>query len=154
MCPASNKSSNTLIPVPDAFDIVAAARTWIGTPVLHQGRLKGVGVDCAGIIVGVARELGLSSFDTRAYGRTPDGVTLRRLCRQHMEPIDELCLGAVVLMKFMKHPHHLGIVGDKGSPFSLIHAYDGAAKCMEHILDGKWRHRICGIYKYRGVTDG
>jgi hypothetical protein len=35
---------------------IAQARTWIGTPFHHQGRLKGVGCDCLGLIVGVAED--------------------------------------------------------------------------------------------------
>ena len=40
-------------------DVVREAKTWLGTPFHHQGRLKGVGVDCAGVIVCVAKELKL-----------------------------------------------------------------------------------------------
>jgi cell wall-associated NlpC family hydrolase len=29
-------------------DIIAAARSWIGTPYCHQASLKGVGCDCSG----------------------------------------------------------------------------------------------------------
>ena len=36
-------------------DIVTEARTWVRTPYHHQARLKGVGVDCAGLVIGVAR---------------------------------------------------------------------------------------------------
>ncbi len=36
-------------------DVVRTARTWLGTPYHHQGRLKGVGVDCAGLLIGVAQ---------------------------------------------------------------------------------------------------
>ena len=37
--------------------IVAAARSWIGTPYLHQASLKGVGCDCLGLVRGVWREV-------------------------------------------------------------------------------------------------
>ena len=40
-------------------DVVTAAREWIDTPFHHQARLKGVGVDCVGLVIGVARELAL-----------------------------------------------------------------------------------------------
>jgi hypothetical protein len=59
--------------------ILAAARSWLGTPWRHQGRLKGVAVDCGGLIIGVGKELGLLDFDIRAYGRIPDGQQLRAL---------------------------------------------------------------------------
>src|SRR3989338_4143365 len=37
--------------------IVAAARSWIGTPYRHQASLKGAGCDCLGLVRGVWREL-------------------------------------------------------------------------------------------------
>ncbi len=151
MCPEPSRSTNTQTPGLDWRGVVEEARTWIGTPVQHQGRLRGIGVDCAGVVVGVAHELKISTFDTRAYERTPDGITLRKICDANMDRVDDLCFGAVVLMRFKQHPHHLGIIGDKGSPYSLIHAYDGFGAVREHRLDDKWKNRICGIYKYRGV---
>ena len=30
--------------------VIAEARTWIGTPYQHKGRVKGVGVDCGGLL--------------------------------------------------------------------------------------------------------
>ena len=35
-------------------DVVAEARRWLGTPWRHQARLRGVGVDCGGLVVCVA----------------------------------------------------------------------------------------------------
>ena len=37
--------------------IVAAARSWIGTPYRHQASLKGVGCDCLGLLRGVWRDV-------------------------------------------------------------------------------------------------
>ncbi len=34
-------------------DIIAEARSWIGTPYRHQASLKGVGCDCLGLVRGV-----------------------------------------------------------------------------------------------------
>jgi len=39
--------------------IIAEARSWIGTPYLHQGRVKGVGVDCAMLLLEVYERAGL-----------------------------------------------------------------------------------------------
>ena len=38
-------------------EIVAAARSWIGTPYRHQASLRGVGCDCLGLLRGVWREV-------------------------------------------------------------------------------------------------
>ncbi len=66
----------------EVAEILAAARTWLGTPWRHQGRLKDAAVDCGGLILGVGNELRLLDFDTRAYGRIPDGQQLRALRQQ------------------------------------------------------------------------
>ena len=138
----------------DSTEIIAAARTWLGTPWRHQGRLKGVAVDCGGLIIGVGRELGLLDFDTRAYGRIPDGQQLRALCEQHLtpKPIAEATPGDVLLMRFTRHPQHLAIVGDRGDPFSLIHAYADAGACVEHGADLKWLRRIVAAYSFKQPT--
>ena len=127
-------------------EILAAARSWLGTPWRHQGRLKGVAVDCGGLIIGVGKELGLLEFDTRAYGRIPDGQQLRALCEQHLMPklINEVASGDVLLMRISRHPQHLAIVGDRGDPFSLIHAYADAGACGP-----KWLRRIVVAYSLR-----
>lgn len=39
--------------------IVKETLTWLDTPYHHQARIKGVGVDCAQLLVGVARNCGL-----------------------------------------------------------------------------------------------
>jgi NlpC/P60 family putative phage cell wall peptidase len=135
----------------DKAEIVAAARSWFGTPWRYQGRLKGVAVDCGGLILGVGRELGLLHFDTRTYGRIPVGQQLRALCEQHLtsKPIAETAPGDVLLMRFTRHPQHLAIVGDRGAPISLIHAYADAGACVEHGADAKWLRRIVAAYSFQ-----
>jgi NlpC/P60 family putative phage cell wall peptidase len=139
------------MPKADPQDIIATARTWLGTPWVHQGRLKGIGVDCGGLIIGVGRELGLLDFDTQAYGRIPDGQRLRALCDEHLlaKPVSDIVPGDVLLMRFTRHPQHLAIVGDRGEPFSLIHAYADAGRCVEHGADQKWRRRIVAAYSFK-----
>jgi uncharacterized phage protein (TIGR02218 family) len=111
--PATTRFSATPMRRVETAEIVAAARTWLGTPWRHQGRLKGVAVDCGGLILGVGREFGLLDFDVHAHGRIPDGQQLRVLCDRHLvsKPIAEAAPGDVLLMRFTRHPQHLAIVG-------------------------------------------
>ncbi len=39
--------------------VINEARSWIGTPYLHQGRAKGIGVDCAMLLLEVFESAGL-----------------------------------------------------------------------------------------------
>ena len=52
-------------------DIIAIARSWIGTPYLHQAAVKDVGCDCAGLVRGIWRTVyGTEIAGIPAY--TPD----------------------------------------------------------------------------------
>jgi NlpC/P60 family putative phage cell wall peptidase len=48
--------------------VIAEARSWLGTPYHHRACLKGVGVDCAQLPIGVWSAVGLiDGFDTGDY---------------------------------------------------------------------------------------
>lgn len=50
--------------------VVAEALSWLGTPWRHAARLKGVGVDCANLVIGVYAGAGLiAAFDPPPYPR-------------------------------------------------------------------------------------
>ncbi|MFZ7338164.1 hypothetical protein ACLS0R_18210, partial [Comamonas jiangduensis] len=61
-----------------AQDVVAAARRCIGTPYHHQARKPGIGLDCVGLVICVARQIGAVApdWDVRGYSRVPDGFAL------------------------------------------------------------------------------
>ena len=121
-------------------EVVQAARAWLDTPFHHQARLKGVGVDCVGLVIGVARELGLIApdFDVAAYPRTPDGVSLMHLVNLHMRPLsddEDMQPGDVVVVRFDRDPQHLGILGDyRHGGLSIIHAAAMPGRVIETRL--------------------
>lgn len=134
----------------DRADIVATARSWLGTPFHHQGRVKRVGVDCAGLIIGVARELGLPAEDLTGYGRRPDSGELERLCREQMRPIALKAArpGDVYLIEIDGRPQHLAFATDVG----LLHAYAPARKVVEHCIDAGWRARLVAAFALPGIA--
>lgn len=135
--------------------VVACARTWIGTRFHHQGRVKNVGCDCAGLVIGVAQELGLSDFDVTGYARLPDGEYLKALCDKHLSriPLNAIQPGDVLLMKFAEHPQHLAIVADYAhGGDSIIHAYAPSKKVVETRLDTTWWLRVVAAYRIPGVA--
>lgn len=110
------------------YDVIVEARTWIDTPFMHQHRMKGHGVDCVGLVIGVCRALGLVApgFDINGYARKPVGNTLIARCSEYMDPIDDRDAkpGNVLLLAYRRDPQHLGILADyQHGGFSLIHAY-------------------------------
>ena len=119
--------------------IVQAAREWIDTPFHHQARLKGVGVDCVGLVIGVARELDLvpHDLDVQGYPRTPDGTSLMATMRQHMTEIDRAVMqpGDVIVVSFDRDPQHLAILGDyRHGGLSIIHAAGKTGRVIETRL--------------------
>ena len=119
--------------------IVQTAREWLETPFHHQARVKGAGVDCAGLVIGVARELGLvaAEFDVAGYARNPDGSSLMANCMAVMHPIAREAMqpGDVIVVRYDKHPQHLGILGDyRHGGLSIIHAASQAGRVIETRL--------------------
>ena len=144
--------------------VVAEARSWLGTPFHHQGRLKGVGVDCAGLIYCVQHELGLichEHFIQRddvapylGYGHVPVAGKLQKACAQFLEviKIGEALPGDVLLFRFEAQPTHLAFVGDyHEGRLSIIHAYSLSRKVIEARLDDAWCARIVSAYRLYGV---
>jgi cell wall-associated NlpC family hydrolase len=131
-----------------AAEVIACARTWVGVPFLHQGRSR-AGVDCIGLAIVVARELGLidETVDEPGYGRVPRGGLLGRALGQHCEPIAAPTPGGLVLMRWRREPMHVAIVGDG----TLLHSYEAVGRVVEHGFDAQWRGRVVQAFWIPGV---
>lgn len=131
--------------------IIAAARGALRTPFRHQGRVAGLGLDCAGLLVHVCQVLELSVVDEQGYGRSPwNGLLeqairrqpfLREIGRHEYQP------GDVLLMRFSQAPQHVAIVTDLG----IIHAYEHSGSVVEHRLADVWRARITHAFRFEGI---
>lgn len=132
-------------------DILDAARQCLGTPFRHQGRLIGFGIDCAGVAVHVARQIGVGHIDVSGYGRTPSNGQLE-LSLDSQPCLERVALGDrqagdLLLMRFASDPQHLAIcAGD-----TIIHAYESVGRCCEHRLSSLWAARIVRVYRFWGV---
>ena len=123
-------------------EIVEIARGWLGTKFKHQGRVKGVGVDCIGLVAGVAREKGIEFEDMLNYGRDPSGDELRCELDKYLTPCG-IVEGAVALFRIYNEPQHVRIITDVG----IIHAYAQSRKVVEHGLTAWWLERLVGCYR-------
>jgi cell wall-associated NlpC family hydrolase len=115
--------------------VLHEARAWIGTPYHHMADIKGVGVDCAMLLVRVYCDLGLvEPFDPRPY--TADWMMHRNeerylgflLARARI--VDAPGLGDVSLFKIGRCFAHGGIVS-KVEPLTIIHAFMPAGVVLE-----------------------
>jgi hypothetical protein len=130
-------------PVVTGADVTAAARCWLGTPWHHQGRLIGVGVDCGGLVVGVAARLGLAVEDhPPGYARVPDGHSLRRVVERQCTRLLRPEPGAVALFRWAAEPQHLAIVSCLPEGWGLIHAWAQARRVVEHHWTAEWQARL------------
>ena len=141
-----------------AAEVVAMARGMLETPWMHQARLPGIAVDCAGLVICTARALLLvpADWDIGAYSRSPDG-TLADICATHMTTIGEIELGAVLVVAVEREPQHLGIVADyRHGGWSLIHASSDAhpPRVVETRLMFARNMVLRGIYRMPGVLTG
>jgi cell wall-associated NlpC family hydrolase len=147
--------------------IQTKAREFIGTPFKSQHRMKGPkgGVDCVGIVLLVAEELGIAYKDTQEmrgldYINYPiDGIGgfVLQECNKRLmaKPISQAKPGDVVVMRVPDVPCHAGILTDVGGVRYMVHAFNsGPEKVVEHILDFKWERRIVGCFEYPGTTEG
>ncbi len=130
-------------------EIVAEARTWKGTPFVHQGRLKGRGVDCLGVVAMVGRALGLTDYDRTDYGRLPNPRRMRAELKAHLVeiPLAAAKPGDVVHLSWGSDPMHLGIL----TPEGILHAYSLVPAVVEHPVDGAWRAKMRFAYRFPGV---
>ena len=136
----------------NADDIIAAARSCIGSPFAHQGRIKGLALDCAGLAVSVAHDLGVEYNDQQGYGREPfKGQLESALDAQpglERVDIDDMQAGDLLLMRFASNPQHLAIFTGQ----SIIHSYEAVGICCEHRLSSVWMARIVRVYRFKGLA--
>ncbi len=130
--------------------VVAEARSWLGTPFHHQGRLKGIGGDCIGLVIGVANALNISDYNITNYSRLPNGDLLKGLLELHLDKvaIADRQIGDIGLFKFEREPQHVGVFSDIG----IIHNYQQVKQCVEHGFDSVWQQRLLAVFRFKGVN--
>lgn len=119
-------------------DIVACAKGYVGVRWRHQGRDKATGVDCAGLLVCIVNDLGISGFDILGYSRRPNSTEFdkgMRLAGCVKLPRLEIRSGDVVRMAESGWPVHTALyeVDDVGGEW-LIHAWAPAHKVVREPL--------------------
>jgi cell wall-associated NlpC family hydrolase len=132
-----------------ARSIITAARDCVGTPFRHQGRLPGIGLDCAGLVIHAAKSVGLTVRDYTGYPNRPFNGMLKRMLD------DQICIreiyltdvlpGDVLLMRVNQAPQHLAIVSFGNY---IIHAYQNIGKVAEHGIDEITRLKIVAAYRF------
>jgi NlpC/P60 family putative phage cell wall peptidase len=134
--------------------IVAAALSWVGTPYRHQGRRKGVGCDCLGLVLGVWREVyGRPAPLPGAYahdwaleaGRDALLDAAQHHCRE--TPLAAAMPGDLILFRWRRGvaASHAAILVDAEGGF--VHACEGHAVVVTRMVP-PWRRRLAGAFAF------
>lgn len=105
--------------------VVAEARSWKGTPYVHKGRVKGVGVDCGGIIHTIFNQLVPLAPFPRDYPQDwamhKEGNELYlSFIMPYVEEVPSPVKGGIALWHFGRNYSHGAICTERGT---FIHAY-------------------------------
>jgi NlpC/P60 family putative phage cell wall peptidase len=133
------------------LEIVTAARSWLGTGFVHAAAAKGFGCDCLGLILGVAREVGLTAYVPKPYSRDIPVDWMRRELDRLLVPVPVAQPGDVLLFRVRSVPIHLAY---KSSSTHMIHAHEwtpGSGAVIETPLDRFWRRQQVGAWRWPGV---
>ncbi len=130
--------------------IVAEALTWLGTPYHHQAGIKGVGCDCAYLLIRVYRALGLiPEIDPGPY---PPDWHLHRNDERYLGWVRRFATavatprpGDAALWRFGRTASHGGIV--VAWP-TIIHAYRGQGVVLADATQAPLGEsgRLVGVY--------
>ena len=134
-------------------DIVAAARSWLGTPYHHQAAVKGAGCDCLGLVRGVYEELYGRPAEapppySRDWAEASSVETMIEAARRHLVAIDprEASAGDVAIFRLRAGAmaKHAAILSGKTR---MIHAMEGAPACEVH-LNSWWLRRMAAAFRF------
>jgi NlpC/P60 family putative phage cell wall peptidase len=136
--------------------VVAEARSWIGTPYMHQASNKGAGTDCLGLLRGVWRLI-LGAEPEAVPPYTDDWAepsreeVLFRAAERWLAPkgLANAEIGDVLLFRMRQGSvaKHLGIQSVVGDSAAFVHAYTNHG-VVESPLSQPWQRRIVARFSF------
>lgn len=133
-------------------DIVARAKEYDGVRWRHHGRSMDTGVDCAGLLICVGHDLGITEFDTLHYARRPNAREFKQaMLRAGCLPIhpNQIANGDILRIAESKHPVHVGIYekDERGQEW-IIHSWAVTRKVVREPLSETRRNQIVEVMRY------
>lgn len=119
-------------------DVCTLACSWLRTPWHHRARIRGVGVDCAQLLIAVYAEAGvIEDFDPGDYAidhmMHSDAEVFRGWCERYGRQTKTPRAGDAVVWKFGRVYSHGGIVVEW--PGRVIHAFRPFGEVCETPAD-------------------
>ena len=136
--------------------VVQAARTWLGTPYIHQTSCKGAGCDCLGLLLGVWREFhGSVPAPVPPYTNDWSEVSgEERLLDTARGLLTEKALGdaapgdiLIFRMRTGAVAKHVGLQTEVTPNARFIHAYSGRG-VTENTLTPPWARRMAARFAF------
>lgn len=140
-------------------DIVTLARSWIGTPFHHQGRVPRVALDCVGVLACTMSHFGMPYEDVHGYAKRPDGTQLMARLSGALDAATSPELGNVLVFDVIDESHHWPMHVALRTDVGMLHAYSGARRkgdtragfVIEHPIDERWAKRLVAEFQFRGL---
>lgn len=137
-------------------DIVTVARKYIGVSWRNKGRSNVNGVDCIGLPVVIAVELGLPHDPSTDYPHRPNGTFISRIRRFLPEKrVTDAKDGDILVFAEGNDPCHAGIRTTYSGQPAVIHSHAGRRKVLEETLESAksliGRPMYC--FEFRGIED-
>lgn len=136
-------------------EIIAEARRYLEGPTrwTHRGRtIKGV--DCIGLICGVADAFGVPYEDIDGYSRNPDGRFVEHVMKfmTYRQP-QTLAKGCAVILRDAHQPCHIGFITERHDRPYLLHASAPKRRVVEEEWDSFWESKFRCALDFPGVED-
>jgi NlpC/P60 family putative phage cell wall peptidase len=130
--------------------VVKEALSWIGTPYRHNAMVKGSGVDCAMILIGVyqncglVEEVNLPHYSPQWHLHRDEEKYLETISK-YLKPTKDPKPGDVALFKFGRTVSHSAIIIDYPR---VVHAYNRVGVILDDATNGKLKDRLHGFFTY------
>jgi NlpC/P60 family putative phage cell wall peptidase len=136
--------------------IVRAAHDWVDTPYHHQARVKGVGVDCAQLIAGIAEDVGLVSDSKIPANYSPEWhlhnreeMLMDMLRYFGCVEVPAAQMGDILCFRFGRAVGHLGVLIDQST---IIHARIDLGKVVLNTLTDDLKRRHTHTFTFPGTS--
>ena len=133
--------------------VVESAKSFERTPWRHGARIKGLGIDCTGLVICSFNECGAEIEDIYDYSLFDEFTKLVRTLNRYCDKVSRKVLpGDILLFRGDDMLNHVGIVTDEKN---FIHAYSVPSVMLVTIqpYDAYWKQRLRGIYSFKGFVN-
>lgn len=140
--------------------VIEEAKTWLNTPYHWNTRIKGVGVDCGQLLIGIFENTGVLEMGECDPGIYSNERHLHRTEEFYLSWIEKYCRlitdepqpGDIVMFRYGKCNSHSALVVEW--PL-LIHSYVRLGVIFSEADDALFKYdngdsRVTGIYRFRG----